>query len=90
MRMERKLKVLNPSHLAEESIIDSDKIVMADVTAKIDRVGVDTAVDLFISLKKCLNHKFLPGLLMVSGGFFHYLTVVELYGGCAATVATGD
>ena len=38
-----------------------------------------------------LNHNFLPGLLIVSGRLmsFHYLTVIELYGGCAGTVATG-
>lgn len=78
--------------LNREAIFDSDKIIMDDVTAKVDRVGTDTAVDFFISLKKCLNHNFLPGLLVVSGGLmsFHYLTVIELYGGCAITVATGD
>ena len=65
---------------------------MDDVIAKVDRVEIDSVIDFFISLKKCLNHNFLPSLLVVSGGLtsFHYLTVIELYGGCAITVATGD
>ena len=84
-------EALNPHiWLKREAIIDSDKIVMADVTAKVDRVSCESAVDFFLSLRKCLNHNFLPGLLVVSGGLmsFHYLTVIELYGGCAITVAT--
>lgn len=65
---------------------------MSDVTAKVDALGLDAAVNYLVSLKKCLNHNFLPGLLVVSGALmsFHYLTVVELYGGYAVTVAMGE
>ena len=70
---------------------------MADVTSTVthlglDKSGLDNAVEFLTSLKKCLNHNFLPGLLVVSGALmsFHYCTVIQLYGGCAVTVATSE
>ena len=77
--------------LKREAIKESDKIFLADITVKFETVDLDVAVEQFISLRKCLNHNFLPGLLVVSGALisFHYLTVIESYGGCAVTVAMG-
>lgn len=78
--------------LNRETIFDGDKIVMADVTANVTTVGLDYAVEYFLCLKSCLTHNFLSGLLVVSGALmsFHYRTIVQLYGGCAVTVATGE
>ena len=78
--------------LRREVLFEGDKIVMDDVTAIVKPLTYSTAVEYFLSLQNILSHNFLPGLLVISGALmsFHYRTVIELYGGCAVTVATGD
>ena len=87
-------EVSNPHvWLKRESIMESDKIMMDDVTAVVRKpLSLSSAVDFFLNLKKCLNHNLIPGLLVVSGAVmsFHYRTVIDKYGGCAVTVATGE
>ncbi len=80
-------EVSNPHvWLKRESIMESDKIMMDDVTAVVRKpLSLSSAVDFFLNLKKCLNHNLIPGLLVVSGAVmsFHYRTVIDKYGGCA-------
>ena len=76
-----------------DMLIESDKVVSNDIVADVSLpLCTKPAFDFFVSLKKCLNHNFLPALLIVAGAVmsFHYRVVVTKYQGCAVTVASGD
>lgn len=73
--------------------IESDKVISEDIlSAVIQPLSTEPALDFYVSLKRCLNHNFLPGLLVVAGSLmsFHYRAVIKKYQGCAATVASGE
>lgn len=62
--------------LKREVIFEGDKIVMADVTSNVAHLGLDSAVEFLTSLKKFLNHNFLPGLLVVSRALMSFTTTL--------------
>ena len=79
--------------LKREMFVDSDKIVSDDICSTIVLpLSNEAAVDFYVSLKRCLNHNCLPGLLVVAGTLmsFHYRTVIEKHMGCPIVVASGS
>ena len=88
-------KVVSDSNLTwikREMFLESDKILSQDIASTVILpLSMDCAVDFYVFLKKCLNHNFLPGLLVVAGALmsFHYREVIDRHGGCAITVASG-
>ena len=78
--------------LKRELFVESDKIVSDDISSTIVLPLSNTrAVDFYISLKKCLNHNALPGIMVVAGALmsFHYQAVIDKCMGCPIVVATG-
>ena len=53
-----------------EMFSDCEKVALDDNIRAIVKLSLGTqhAVDFFLFLKKCFNHNFLPGLLVVCGG----------------------
>ena len=76
-----------------EMFIESDKLVSDDIVSTIALpLSTVPALEFYVSLKRCLNHNFLPGLLIVAGAVmsFHYRAVIKKYQGCSVTIASGD
>lgn len=74
-----------------EMFVDSGsgKAVSDDITsAVIFPLSTAPAFNFFISLKRCLNHNFVPGLIVVAGAVMSR-TVIKKYQGCSVTVASG-
>jgi hypothetical protein len=75
-----------------EMFLESDRVVSDDIVSTVTLpLSTAPALEFYVSLKRCLNHNFLPGLLVVAGAVmsFHYRAVIKKYQGCSVTVASG-
>lgn len=77
--------------LRRDLISENDKMMVADILPVISVPLANNLMNMFCSMKQCLKHNFVPGLLVISGAVmsFHYTEIIKVYGGCSIVVATG-
>ena len=79
--------------LDKDLIYENDKIRSGDISPNISLPLSTSALHELISMIESITkHNFVPSLLVIAGIAlaFHYEAIVELYGGCPITVATGE
>lgn len=79
--------------LDKDLVFENDKIRSGDISPAISLpLSVGGLLELVSTMESITKHNFIPALLVVAGVAmaFHYEAVVELYGGCPITVATGE
>ena len=78
--------------LKKELISENDKILVSDVIPYITLpLSTRCLVEFVTHIQACLKHNFIPSLLVISGTImsFHYQQIVDTYGGCSLTIASG-
>ena len=78
--------------LQRDIVADYEKFTSEDLTSEIVLpLNTSALVELLANLRVCLKHNFIPALLVLSGSIlaFHYRQIVQTYGGCPLTIASG-